>query len=118
MKRISTRLMAYSAFACLIGCMLLSLTALAQDFQRSYNLGGGGSINVRNISGDVRVTGYDGQAVVVTGVKEGRTSDRVSIEDQSSGNSVDVRVRYPERCEDCEASVRFEVKVPRGVAYR
>lgn len=106
--------MAYAAAICL----LLSLTALAQDFQRSYNLAGGGSINVRNISGDVRVIGYDGQAVVVNGVKEGRNSDRVTIEDQSSGNSIDVRARYPERCDDCDASVRFEVKVPRGVAYR
>jgi len=118
MKRISTRFMPYWAPASLLTCLLLSWTAMAQDFQRSYNLGGGGSINIRNISGNVIVTGYDGQQVVVTGIKEGRNSDKVSIEDQSSGNSVDVRVRYPERCEDCDASVRFEVKVPRGVAYR
>jgi len=114
MKRFSLRLMAFSALACAV----LSLTGLAQDFQRNYSLGSGGSINVRNISGDVKVTGYDGQAVIVTGIKEGRTRDKVSIEDQSSGNTVDVRVRYPERCNDCDASVRFEVKVPRNVAYR
>src|SRR4051794_26832567 len=71
MKRFSLRLMMYSALACL----LLSLTALAQDFQHSYSLGSGGSINIRNISGNVQVTGYDGQAVVVTGIKEGRNSD-------------------------------------------
>jgi len=122
MKRISLRqsrvLTACLLPASLLTCLLLSLTAMAQDFQRSYNLGGGGSINIRNISGNVQVTGYDGQAVVVTGIKEGRNSDKVSIEDQSSGNSVDVRVRYPERCEDCDASVKFELKVPRGVAYR
>ncbi len=118
MKTFSSRLIAYATLTCL----LLSLTALAQDFQRSYSLGSGGSINVRNISGDVRVTGYDGQAVVVTGVKKGRNADRVTIEDQSAGNNVDVRVRYPEHdsghCNDCDASVLFEVKVPRGVAYR
>ncbi|MEP7336334.1 MAG: DUF4097 family beta strand repeat-containing protein [Acidobacteriota bacterium] len=118
MKRFSPRLSAYLATASLLACLLLSVTAMAQDFQRSYSLGGGGSINIRNISGDVRVTGYDGQAVVVSGIKEGRNSDKVTIEDQSSGNNVDVRVRYPERCNDCDASVRFEVKVPRGVAYR
>lgn len=114
--------MAFSApaslVACLLACLMLSLTAMAQDFQHSYSLGAGGSINVRNISGDVKVTGYDGQVVVVTGVKEGRNSDKVSIEDQSSGNTIDVRARYPERCNDCDASVRFEVKVPRGLAYR
>jgi len=110
--------MMYSALTCLLSCLPLSLTALAQDFQHSYSLGSGGSINIRNVSGNVQVTGYDGQAVVVTGIKEGRNSDKVSIEDQSSGNNVDVRARYPEHCNDCDASVRFEVKVPRGVAYR
>ncbi|MCI0660131.1 MAG: DUF4097 domain-containing protein, partial [Acidobacteria bacterium] len=49
--------------------------------------------------------------------KEGRDRDEVSIEDRSSGNSVDVRVRYPENC-NCEASVRFEVKVPSEISYR
>ena len=121
MKRFSPRLMAQATLACLL-LSLMALTALAQDFQRSYSLSGGGSINVRNISGDVHVTGYDGQAVVVTGVKKGRNTDRVTIEDQSSGNNVNVRVRYPEhdseRCNDCDASVLFEVKVPRGVNYR
>ena len=114
MKRFSLRLMAFSA----LSCLLLSLTALGQDFQRTYNLGGGGSINVRNISGDVRVTGYDGEGVIITGIKEGRNPEMVTIEDQSSGNSIDVRVRYPERCNNCDAGVRFEVKVPRGIAYR
>lgn len=114
MKRYSLRLMVLSC----LGCSLLGLTAVAQDFQRNYNLAGGGSINVRNVSGDVKVTGYDGEAVVVIGVKEGRTPDKVTIEDQSSGNSIDVRVRYPEHCNNCDASVRFEVRVPRGIAYK
>src|SRR5262245_35417290 len=108
MKRFSLRLIALSSLMCL----LLSLTALAQDFQKNYGLGSGGSINIRNISGDVKVTGYDGEAVVVTAHKEGRNLDRVTIEDQSSGNSIDVRARYPEHCEDCDVSVRFDVKVP------
>ena len=97
MKRFSLRWVALSSLACL----MLSLTALAQDFQKNYSLGGGGSINIRNISGDVKVTGYDGEAVLVTAFKEGRNLDRVTIEDQSSGNSIDVRARYPENCEDC-----------------
>lgn len=113
MKKVTLRLIAFS----ILSCFLLSLTGLAQDFQRTYNVGGGGSINVRNISGDVRVTGYDGQAVVVTGIKEGPDRDKLTIDDQSSGNGVDVRVRYPEHC-NCDASVRFEVKVPRNISYR
>lgn len=92
---------------------LLSLTAMAQDFRKSYEVGQGGSINVRNISGDVIVTAYDGETVLVVGIKEGRDRDRVWVEDNSAGNNVNVRVRYPENC-DCDASIRFEVKVPRS----
>lgn len=113
MSKLTFRLMLSAALV----CALLTLTAAAQDFQRNYNLNAGGTVNVRSISGDVKVTGYDGNAIVVTGFKTGRDRDRVSVEDQSSGNSVDVRVRYPENC-DCDASIRFEVKVPYEVSYR
>jgi DUF4097 and DUF4098 domain-containing protein YvlB len=94
MKQFQIRLTIFSALICL----LLSLNAAAQDFRKSYEVVQGGSISVRNVSGDVTVTGYEG--------------DLVSVEDNSAGNNVDVRARYPQNC-DCNASIRFEVKVPR-----
>jgi Putative adhesin len=109
MKQFQTRLAIFSALVCL----LLSLNAAAQEFRKSYEIGQGGSISVRNVSGDVTVTGYEGSAVLVLGFKEGRDRDRVWVEDNSAGNNVDVRARYPENC-DCNASIRFEVKVPRA----
>jgi DUF4097 and DUF4098 domain-containing protein YvlB len=109
MKQFQIRLVIFSALACL----LLSLNAAAQDFRKNYEVGQGGSINVRNVSGDVSVTVYEGQSVLVLGFKEGRDRDLVQVEDNSAGNKVDVRARYPENC-DCNASIRFEVKVPRG----
>jgi hypothetical protein len=93
---------------------LVSVAVLAQDFQKSYRLAQGGRVSVKNISGDVIVKGYDGEAIVVSGYKEGRDRDLVSVEDLSDGSRVEVRVRYPERC-NCNASVRFEVKVPRMI---
>ena len=109
MKQFQIRMAIFSALACL----LLSLNAAAQDFSKSYEIGQGGSINIRNVSGDVTVTGYEGATVLVLGFKEGRDRDLVSVEDSSAGNSVNVRARYPENC-DCNASIRFEVKVPRA----
>src|SRR6266508_1997128 len=109
MKQFQIRLAIYSALVCL----LLSLNAAAQDFRKSYEIGQGGSISVRNVSGDVTVTGYEGETVLVLGFKEGRDRDRVWVEDNSAGNNVDVRARYPDNC-DCNASIRFEVKVPRA----
>ena len=113
MNRFSLRLMTLSLFVALAG-----VTASAQDFQRSFNLGAGGSVNVRNISGDVIVNGHDGQAIIVTAIKSGRDRDKVNIEDRSTGNAVDVRVDYPDRCDNCDVDVRFEVKVPRSIAYK
>jgi DUF4097 and DUF4098 domain-containing protein YvlB len=109
MKQFQIRLAIFSTLACL----LLSLSAAAQDFRKSYEVNQGGSINVRNISGDVTVTGYEGETVLVLGFKEGRDRDRVWVEDNSAGDRVDVRARYPKNC-GCNASIRFEVKVPRS----
>jgi DUF4097 and DUF4098 domain-containing protein YvlB len=90
--------------------------ATAQDFQKSYRLAGGSSIRVSNISGEVIVTGYDGDTVMVTATKDGRDIDKVEIEDRSTGDRVEIGVRYPERC-NCNVNIRFDVKVPRAISY-
>lgn len=96
--------------------LTFAITASAQDFEKSYRVGAGSQISVSNVSGDVIVTAYDGDAVVVRGIKQGRDSDRLEVVDKSSGSRVDVSVRYPKEC-NCDASVRFEVRVPRSVSY-
>ncbi|MFL6278215.1 MAG: DUF4097 family beta strand repeat-containing protein [Blastocatellia bacterium] len=96
--------------------LIFAATAAAQDFQKSYKLGSGGQIHIGNVSGDVTVTGYDGDAVIVKGFKEGADRDRLDFEDLSSAGRVEVRALYPKRC-DCEASIRFDVQVPRAVKY-
>jgi hypothetical protein len=96
----------------------MAVAAAAQDFQQSYRLAAGGSVRIGNVSGHVKVTGYDGDAIVVTGFKEGRDRERVWVEDLSGGDRVEIKARYPEQCRNCNASINFEVKVPRGVNYR
>jgi hypothetical protein len=103
-----------TAFA--LVALVFATSAAAQDFQKTYTLNSGGQIRIGNISGDISVTGYDGNAVVVTGTKEGRDSDKVEVEDLSTGNTVDVRVKYPKHC-NCEASINFKVQVPRSISY-
>src|SRR5689334_16470472 len=90
---------------------LSAVIVTAQDFKKSYPLGPGGEINIRSVSGNVVVTGYDGETVIVSGFKEGRDRDLVEVEDLSSGNRIDVRSRYP-RNGNTNASVNFEVQVP------
>ncbi|HWO02051.1 MAG TPA: DUF4097 family beta strand repeat-containing protein [Blastocatellia bacterium] len=91
-------------------------TASAQDFHKSYRVAPGGQIHISNISGDVRVIGYDGDSIIVNGMKKGRDSDKVEVEDKSTDGRVDVGVRYPKHC-DCDASIQFEVQVPRSTSY-
>ena len=96
--------------------LIFAATAAAQEFQKSYKLAAGGQIHIGNVSGDVVVTGYDGDAVIVKGFKEGRDSDRLDVEDRSGEGRIEIGVQYPRHC-NCEASVRFEVQVPRSVRY-
>jgi DUF4097 and DUF4098 domain-containing protein YvlB len=94
-------------------CLAASAVASAQDFQRSYNLGEGGAVQIANVSGDVELKGYEGGALVVTAYKTGRDRDMVEVEDESTQGRVVLRAKYPNNC-NCDAGVRFEVKVPRS----
>jgi hypothetical protein len=94
-------------------CAAAAASAAAQDFQRTYNLGAGGSVEIANVSGDVNLTGYEGSAVVVNAYKEGRDREMVEVEDESTQGRVSLRAKYPNNC-NCDASVRFEVRVPRS----
>ncbi len=105
----------YALSALLTGLVTAGLGA-AQDYQKSYTIPAHGSIRVTSVSGEVKVTGYNGSSIVVSGFKEGPDRNIVQIEDNSDSNHIDVRVRYPES-RNCNASVRFELRVPQGVEY-
>lgn len=111
----NTRLIRLSLTAVLAG-LALAASASAQDFQKTYRIGAGGQIRIGNVSGDVVVTGYDGDSIVVTGTKKGRDRDQVEVEDRSGTTNVDIGVRYPKHC-NCDASIRFDVQVPRSIKY-
>ncbi|MBV9924877.1 MAG: DUF4097 family beta strand repeat protein [Acidobacteria bacterium] len=100
-------------------CALACVSAAAQDFQKSYNLGDGGTVEIANVSGDVNLVGYEGSAVVVSAYKEGRDRDMVEVVDESTQGHVSLRAEYPHDCRNCNASLRFEVRVPRssGISF-
>lgn len=104
------------ALALMIAVLLPGSLALAQDFHKTYAIPAGGQISIKNISGDVKVTGYNIGNIEVVATKVGRDRDLVQVEDMSSGNRIDLRVKYPESC-NCDASVNFDVRVPAGVDY-
>jgi DUF4097 and DUF4098 domain-containing protein YvlB len=109
MNRISLR--STLLWACALAFVIAG-QAGAQDFQRTYQLGQSGTVSISNVSGNVDIKGYDGQGGVnVTAFKEGRDRDKIDVEDLSTGNRVVLKARYPEHC-NCDASIRFEVRVP------
>ena len=93
--------------------VLAAAGAAAQDFQKSYNLAAGGEVEIANVSGDIELKGYEGSALVVNAYKTGRDRDLVEVEDMSTVGHVSLRAKYPDNC-NCNASVRFEVSVPRS----
>ncbi|MCI0488203.1 MAG: DUF4097 family beta strand repeat-containing protein [Blastocatellia bacterium] len=111
-----TRALFRLVFASSLLGLMLAVPAAAQDFQKSYRAGAGASVRISTVSGDVKVTAYNGDVIIVMGFKEGRDLDMVDIEDRSRNGNVDVGVRYPENCR-CNVSVRFEVQVPASVGY-
>ncbi|HEV2764370.1 MAG TPA: DUF4097 family beta strand repeat-containing protein [Pyrinomonadaceae bacterium] len=104
-----------SAFALM--CVVWCGSAYAQDFQKSYPVGAGATISIKNVSGDVNITGYDGETPTVAAYREGRDREMVEVVDTSDANSVRLGVRYPRQC-NCDASVRFEVRLPRNTRYQ
>ncbi|HEX8475716.1 MAG TPA: DUF4097 family beta strand repeat-containing protein [Pyrinomonadaceae bacterium] len=102
-----------------IGVLWSGLTVQAQDFQRTYRLAPNGSIAIQNVSGDIIVTGHDGEGVIVRGTKEGPDADKVDVQDKSTDSRIDLRVLY-QQCRNCSinASVNFQVQVPRSSRYR
>ncbi len=105
-----------TTLALVIAALVPGILASAQELHKTYAIPSGGHILIKNVSGDIKVTGYNGDSIVVDAVPVGRDRDKVQIEDLSSGNRIDLGVRYPESC-NCEASVEFTVRVPANVNY-
>jgi DUF4097 and DUF4098 domain-containing protein YvlB len=107
-------LFAVSTFAVVL---IAGATASAQDFQKSYPASAGTSVAIGTMSGDIKITTHGGSEVLVTGRIVGEDANRVTIEDRSAGNRIEVDVDYPKHG-NTNASVNFDVQVPAGVRLR
>ena len=68
------------------------------------------------MSGDINIAGHEGDSVTVNAIKEGPDRELVEVEDKSGAGRVDLGVKYPREC-NCDASVRFEIRVPRNLRF-
>ncbi len=103
-------------------CAVMILTpALAQtqrqaEFHETYNLEPGGTVSVSNVSGYIRVTGWNENRVRVDAVKRAHSSsadlDQVEIQVTARPDRVEVRTVYHRR--SVKVSVDYDVRVPRS----
>ena len=95
--------------------------AFRQDFDQTYALEPGGSIEVQNVNGSVEVNGWDRKEVEVRAVKtaERREADlaRVTIDVAATPRSVSVTTRYPQG-EGVDVAVNYSIRIPHGARLK
>jgi len=92
------------------------ITSAHVDFRQTYSLGPGGRVAIQNLYGDVSITAWDRDDVLVEAIK--RSSDprrlddaRIVVEPSASGLSI--HTAYTGANADRPASVEYRIMVPR-----
>src|ERR1019366_2507522 len=87
------------------------------EFRASYPLGPKGRVAIQNLYGDVQITAWDRDEVLVVATKHssdaGRLNDAQIVVDTSSG-MVSIRTQYAGGDAGQTASVEYHIMVPRG----
>src|ERR1017187_10316002 len=87
------------------------------EFRASYQLAPNGRVAIQNLYGDVRITAWDRDEVLVQATKHssdaGRLDDARIVVDTSSG-MVSIRTLYAGGDAGHPASVEYHIMVPRG----
>src|SRR6266446_10449179 len=91
--------------------------AISKEFNQSYTLQAGGSLELQNVNGTVDVQGWDRNEVEVHAVKTAKHKEsdleRVSIEVDAKPDAVSITTRYPQN-EGVEVAVDYTIHVPHG----
>ena len=91
--------------------------AISKEFNQSYPLQPGGSVELQNVNGTVDVQGWDRNEIEVHAVKTAKHKEsdleRVSIEVDAKPDAISITTRYPQN-EGVEVAVEYTVHVPHG----
>src|SRR5438270_1373346 len=93
--------------------------AISKEFNQSYPLQPGGSLELQNVNGTVDVQGWDRNEIEVHAVKTAKHKEsdleRVSIEVDARPDAISIATRYPQN-EGVEVSVEYTRNVPNGAS--
>jgi len=87
------------------------------EFRQSYSLHSNGRVLIQNLYGDVRITAWDRDEVLVEAIK--KSTDPQQLEDarivvDSTSDSVSIHTQYAGANAEQPASVEYRITVPRG----
>jgi len=118
-KRICSQHLALLAIA--IMTVLVAVPAFAnitQEFHRTLPLSADGQVSLKNINGDVEITGWPQNEVQIDAVKSAPDQQRLDdmrIQVESSPNSVEIETKYPEHHNNNNpGSVHYTLHVPQN----
>src|SRR6266403_1949799 len=88
--------------------------AISKDFNQSYPLQPGGSLELQNVNGTVDVQGWDRNEVEIHAVKTAKQKEsdleRVVIDVEAKPDAVSITTRYPQN-EGVEVAVEYTIHV-------
>ncbi len=91
--------------------------AISKEFNQSYPLQPGGSLELQNVNGTVEVQGWDRNEIEVHAVETAKNKEsdleRVSIEVDARPDAISIATRYPQN-EGVEVAVDYTIHVPHG----
>src|SRR5260370_12146171 len=91
--------------------------AISKEFNQSYPLQAGGSLELQNVNGTVDVQGWDRNEIEIHAVKTAKHKEsdleRVSIEVDARPDAILIATRYPQN-EGVEVAVDYTIHVPHG----
>jgi DUF4097 and DUF4098 domain-containing protein YvlB len=115
----------WAALASLILITLQSVAVMAQDrvqeeFHQTYQLSPQGRVQLENINGSVRVTGWERNEVKVDAIKWAYTRERLNearIVVEPGADNISISTQYPDRDQNFTSDAKGRLNNPATVEY-
>jgi DUF4097 and DUF4098 domain-containing protein YvlB len=106
---------------CISASGAIAQTQETEQVDRTIPFQGGGTLRLKNFSGDIRITGTDAGEVVIHAVRRAPRArlDRIKLSIETSGSTIDINANdRPEERDDRNNVVEttFEIRVPRRIS--
>ena len=105
---------------CASGSSVLAQTHETEQVDRTIPFQGGGTLRLKNFSGDIRITGTDAGEVTIHAVRRATRArlDRIKLTIETSGSTIAINAN--DRDEDHQGrdnvvETSFEIRVPRSI---